>query len=64
MLKHGVIVVAVMVLAGCASEVDKCVEANIKARLMKLPNHTEKDKVQVEALARLACLQANGGRNN
>jgi hypothetical protein len=59
-----VLMLAILMMSGCASEVDKCVEANIKARLMKLPNHTEKDKVEIESLARLACLKANSGQNN
>jgi hypothetical protein len=57
-----------LLLIGCASEVDKCVEAQIKARgklddlaLQHGATNVE-TKEEVEARARLMCLQASQGK--
>ena len=62
------IFVITLSLFGCTSEVDKCVEAQIKARnpfddIALLEGATNvKTKEQVEARARLMCLQASQGK--
>jgi protein involved in sex pheromone biosynthesis len=59
-MKTILIMAAVLVLSGCASEVDKCVEANVKLNLINNPNHTDKDKARFEETARLACVKKAG----
>lgn len=62
------LVIILFLLFGCASEVDKCVEAQIKARhklddlALKHGAINVETKEEVEARARLMCLQASQGK--
>jgi hypothetical protein len=55
------------VLAGCQSEIDKCVDAQVNARnklddlALKYGALNVSTKEEVEANARLDCLKAHGG---
>ncbi len=50
----------IALLAGCASEVDKCVDAQMKRHAAK--PEPKGSAVEVEANARFYCLQAAGGK--
>jgi hypothetical protein len=46
---------AALVLSGCGSEVDKCVDSIMKA------NKTDSDRADLEARARVHCMRAQAG---
>ena len=61
MLKIGVVVVAVLVLSGCASEVDKCVDAYMKSYDLNNVNPDQAKRAGREANVRRVCLAAQSG---
>ena len=61
MLKLSIIVVAVLLLSGCASEVDKCVKSFMKVYELENPKATKYDKAHEEASAREHCLKISSG---
>jgi hypothetical protein len=49
-------------LAGCSSEIDKCVDAGVKSASMNYPNMSEAEKASIERSYRIACLRAQAGK--
>lgn len=49
-------------LAGCSSEVDKCVDAGLKSLTLNYPNATSAEKAQAEGNYRIICLKAQSGK--
>ncbi len=58
MLKLGVVVVAVLVLSGCASEVDKCVDAGMAGHGIK-KDRENPIASQIEQTHMLKCMGVN-----
>lgn len=61
-MKYLVMIVALLVLPGCASEVDKCVDAGMKSTINENPDITKENKDRSEWLHRMDCLKAQSGK--
>jgi|GEM_PF-6485081 len=55
-------VLTAVALAGCSSEVDKCVDAGLKSLALNYPNATSAEKAQAEGNYRIICLKAQSGK--
>lgn len=62
MMKIIAMIAFVMMLAACQSEIDKCVDAGVKADSVNYPNLTKAERVENEYLYRMRCLRAQGGK--
>lgn len=54
--------IAVLMLAGCASEIDKCVDAGMKSAAIEFPDLNAAEKARLESDFRIRCLEANSGK--
>lgn len=52
----------ILLLTGCSSEVDKCVESAIKSLNINLPNSTAGEKAEAERNFRIICMKAQVGK--
>jgi hypothetical protein len=56
------LLVALALLSGCKSEVDKCVEVNMSGYDANKKPYDDRPRAQVEGLARLICMEAANKR--
>ncbi len=58
-----VLMLAILMMSGCASEVDKCVDALVKVYKLDYPKSTKEDIAFEEAEARMHCLKIASGKS-
>ena len=61
-MKIFLILVSFLLLSGCKSEVDKCVEVNMSGYDANKKPYDDRPRAQVEGLARLICMEAANKR--
>jgi hypothetical protein len=52
-----------LMMSGCASEVDKCVDALVKVYKLDFPKSTQHEIAEEEAQARMHCLKIASGNS-
>jgi hypothetical protein len=56
------LVASLVAIAGCSSEIDKCVDAGVRAVSLNYPSMSPAEKADVEKNYRLACMKAQAGK--
>ena len=57
------LMLAILMMSGCASEVDKCVDALVKVYKLDFPKSTQNEIAEEEAQARMHCLKIASGKS-
>ena len=58
-----VLMLVILMMSGCASEVDKCVDALVKVYKLDFPKSTQHEIAEEEAQARMHCLKIASGNS-
>lgn len=60
-MKYLLAVVALLILAGCSSDVDKCVKAGMKSEIDPSEKLSKQGMAMLESQWRIICLRAKSG---